>query len=83
MFLVGCVFWCGGLYFANKSRTGRAWRASRDDPLAAEVMGIPVNRVKILAPFIVRRGDRGTVAARSIAATHSVGAVSTNYSVGS
>jgi len=38
-----------GLYFANKSRTGRAWRAQREDPLAAEVMSIPVNRVKILA----------------------------------
>ena len=37
------------LYFANKSRTGRAWRAQREDPLAAEVMSIPVNRVKILA----------------------------------
>jgi branched-chain amino acid transport system permease protein len=38
-----------GLYFANRSRTGRAWRALREDPLAAEVMSIPVNRLKRLA----------------------------------
>jgi ABC-type branched-subunit amino acid transport system permease subunit len=38
-----------GLYFANLSRTGRAWRALREDPLAAEVMSIPVDRLKRLA----------------------------------
>jgi ABC-type branched-subunit amino acid transport system permease subunit len=49
-FLLGVVTVLAGLtYFANKSRTGRAWRAQRDDPLAAQVMSIPVNRVKILA----------------------------------
>src|SRR3954471_9418943 len=37
------------LFFVNKSRTGRAWRALREDPLAAEVMSIPVNRLKLLA----------------------------------
>jgi ABC-type branched-subunit amino acid transport system permease subunit len=37
------------LYFINGSRTGRAWRALREDPLAAEVMGMPVNRLKLLA----------------------------------
>ena len=37
------------LYFANESRTGRAWRALREDPLAAEVMSMPVNRLKLLA----------------------------------
>jgi ABC-type branched-subunit amino acid transport system permease subunit len=37
------------LYFVNASRTGRAWRALREDPLAAEVMSIPVNRLKLLA----------------------------------
>jgi branched-chain amino acid transport system permease protein len=31
------------------SRTGRAWRAVREDPLAAEAMTIPVNRVKLFA----------------------------------
>ena len=37
------------LYFVNGSRTGRAWRALREDPLAAEVMSVPVNRLKLLA----------------------------------
>ena len=37
------------LYFVNQSRTGRAWRALREDPLAAEVMSMPVNRLKLLA----------------------------------
>ena len=31
------------------SRTGRAWRAVREDPLAAAAMTIPVNRVKLSA----------------------------------
>jgi ABC-type branched-subunit amino acid transport system permease subunit len=37
------------LYYVNESRTGRAWRASREDPLAAELMTTPVNRLKLLA----------------------------------
>jgi branched-chain amino acid transport system permease protein len=37
------------LAFANHSRTGRAWRALRDDSLAAEVMSMPVNRLMLLA----------------------------------
>jgi branched-chain amino acid transport system permease protein len=37
------------LFFVNRSRTGRAWRALREDPLAAETMTIPVNRLKLLA----------------------------------
>jgi branched-chain amino acid transport system permease protein len=37
------------LHLINQSRTGRAWRALREDPLAAEVMSIPVNRLKLLA----------------------------------
>jgi len=37
------------LYLVNQSRTGRAWRALREDPLAAEAMSIPVNRLKISA----------------------------------
>src|SRR6266542_5566300 len=37
------------LHFVSESRTGRAWRALREDPLAAEVMSIPVNRLKLLA----------------------------------
>ena len=37
------------LHMLDTSRTGRAWRAVREDPLAASVMTIPVNRVKLLA----------------------------------
>jgi branched-chain amino acid transport system permease protein len=37
------------LHLAAESRTGRAWKALREDPLAAEVMSIPVNRLKLLA----------------------------------
>lgn len=38
-----------GLHLLNDSRTGRAWRAVREDPLAAELMTTPVNRMKLLA----------------------------------
>ena len=37
------------LHFISESRTGRAWRALREDPLAAEAMSMPVNRLKLLA----------------------------------
>jgi branched-chain amino acid transport system permease protein len=37
------------LYFVHESRTGRAWRATREDPLAAQLMGMPVNRLKLMA----------------------------------
>jgi branched-chain amino acid transport system permease protein len=37
------------LRLLDTSRTGRAWRAVRDDPLAAAAMTIPVNRVKVMA----------------------------------
>jgi branched-chain amino acid transport system permease protein len=37
------------LRFVNLSRTGRAWRSQREDPLAAEVMGMPVNYLKLLS----------------------------------
>ena len=46
------------LRLLETSRTGRAWRAVREDPLAAAAMTIPVNRVKLLA-FAVRRHGRG------------------------
>jgi len=35
--------------YVNRSRTGRAWRALREDPLAAEVMGMPVKWLMLLA----------------------------------
>ena len=37
------------LHLLNDSRTGRAWRSLREDPLAAELMGMPVNWLKLLA----------------------------------
>ena len=37
------------LRFVNVSRTGRAWRSLREDPLAAEMMGMPVNWLKLMA----------------------------------
>src|SRR6516165_3574865 len=43
------VLTMGVLRLLDNSRTGRAWRAVRDDPLAAASMTIPVNRVKLMA----------------------------------
>jgi branched-chain amino acid transport system permease protein len=37
------------LRLVNTSRTGRAWRSLREDSLAAELMGMPVNWLKLLA----------------------------------
>jgi branched-chain amino acid transport system permease protein len=37
------------LRFVNASRTGRAWRSLREDALAAELMGMPVNWLKLTA----------------------------------
>jgi branched-chain amino acid transport system permease protein len=37
------------LHLLNHSRTGRAWRSLREDPLAAEAMGMPVNLLKLMA----------------------------------
>ncbi len=39
----------GIVYLVSTSRTGRAWRSVREDPLAAELMGMPVNRLKLQA----------------------------------
>src|SRR5262249_2036325 len=47
--LAGFVVVAITLTFANRSRTGRAWRALRDDALAAEVMSMPVNKMMLLA----------------------------------
>ena len=79
-FLLGAVaVVAAALYLANQSRTGRAWRASREDPLAAEVMSMPVNRLKISA-FIFSwavAGLFGAIYAAILTAT-----VSTNFSIG-
>jgi len=45
-------------HYVNRSRTGRAWRALRDDPLAAEMMGMPVKWLMLLA-FAVGAGVAG------------------------
>jgi ABC-type branched-subunit amino acid transport system permease subunit len=37
------------LHLLDTSRTGRAWRAVREDSLAAALMTIPINRVKLMA----------------------------------
>ncbi len=79
-FLLGAVaVVAGGLYLANQSRTGRAWRALREDPLAAEVMGIPVNRLKILA-FVFGAAVAGLFGA--VYAAIITAAVSTNFGIG-
>ena len=56
--LVVFVLVIGGLHLLSESRTGRAWRALREDPLAAEAMTIPVNRLKLLA-FAFGAGTAG------------------------
>jgi branched-chain amino acid transport system permease protein len=74
--VVGVV--AAAIYLANQSRVGRAWRASREDPLAAEVMSVPVNRLKILA-FIFGAavaGLFGAIYAATLTAT-----VSTNFNI--
>lgn len=39
----------GILFLIDASRTGRAWRAVRDDPIAAEIMTVPIKRLKLMA----------------------------------
>jgi branched-chain amino acid transport system permease protein len=46
------------LHHINRSRVGRAWRAMREDTLAAEAMGMPVRRLKLLA-FAIGAGVAG------------------------
>lgn len=49
LLLVLTVLLMVGLYLLDRSRTGRAWRAVREDALAASFMTIPVNGVKLMA----------------------------------
>jgi branched-chain amino acid transport system permease protein len=49
LLLILLVLTMAALQLLDRSRTGRAWRAVRDDPLAAASMTIPVNRVKLMA----------------------------------
>jgi ABC-type branched-subunit amino acid transport system permease subunit len=67
------------LYFVNESRTGRAWRALREDPLAAEAMSMPVNRLKLLA-FVFGAGVAGF--AGSIYGAVQTGAFPGDFDVG-
>ncbi|HXH95845.1 MAG TPA: branched-chain amino acid ABC transporter permease [Gaiellaceae bacterium] len=39
----------GAVYLVDVSRTGRAWKSLREDALAAELMGMPVNWLKLVA----------------------------------
>jgi branched-chain amino acid transport system permease protein len=75
------------LAFVNESRTGRAWRALREDPLAAEVMSIPVNRLKLLA-FVFGAGVAGltgaiygTIATAALPGDYTVGLLITIYAI--
>jgi ABC-type branched-subunit amino acid transport system permease subunit len=47
--LLTAVMVLAALHLLSESRTGRAWRALREDPLAAETMSIPVKRLKLMA----------------------------------
>jgi branched-chain amino acid transport system permease protein len=67
------------LHFLNESRTGRAWRALREDPLAAELMSIPVNRMKLLA-FTLGAAVAGLTGA--IYATIATAALPGDYDIG-
>ncbi|MBV8953696.1 MAG: branched-chain amino acid ABC transporter permease [Solirubrobacterales bacterium] len=49
LLLILLVVTMGVLHLLDTSRTGRAWRAVREDPFAAGLMTIPVNRVKLMA----------------------------------
>ena len=75
------------LMFVNESRTGRAWRALREDPLAAEVMSIPVNRLKLLA-FVYGAATAGftgaiygTIATAALPGDYDVGLLITIYAI--
>lgn len=49
LMLILLVASVAALHLLDTSRTGRAWRAVREDSLAAGLMTIPVNRVKMMA----------------------------------
>jgi ABC-type branched-subunit amino acid transport system permease subunit len=61
-FLIWLVIVMAVVYFLNQSRIGRAWRAMGEDPLAAEVMGMPTRRLKLLA-FATGAGIAGVTGA--------------------
>lgn len=65
-----------GLHLLSQSRTGRAWRAVREDPLAAAMMSIPPNALKLRA-FAVGAAVAGL--AGSIFAAVQAGAFPRNF----
>jgi branched-chain amino acid transport system permease protein len=78
LLLIVVAFLAMAIHFANQSRTGRAWRSQREDPLAAEAMSTPVNRVKILAAVV---GAAIAGLAGAIYCAINTSAVATNFSV--
>jgi branched-chain amino acid transport system permease protein len=78
LLLIVFVLVATGLFFLNQSRTGRAWRALREDPLAAETMSMPVNRLKLMA-FVFGAGTAGLCGA--IFAAIQTGTVPGNFDI--
>jgi branched-chain amino acid transport system permease protein len=78
LLLIVFVLAATGLFFLNQSRTGRAWRALREDPLAAETMSMPVNRLKLMA-FAFGAGTAGLCGA--IFAAIQTGTVPGNFDI--
>ncbi len=76
LLLVLCAVAMAALHLLDTSRTGRAWRAVREDPLAAELMTIPVNKVKLMA-FAV--GAAVAALAGSIFAAFQAGVYPTDF----
>ena len=66
------------VHLLDQSRTGRAWRSLRDDPLAAQLMTIPANRLKVFA-FVIGAGIAGLAGA--IFASNQISIFSTNFEV--
>jgi branched-chain amino acid transport system permease protein len=56
--IVALVLVATVLWFLIRSRTGRAWTSLREDALAAELMGMPVNSLKLLS-FSIGAGVAG------------------------
>jgi branched-chain amino acid transport system permease protein len=64
------------LHYLEQSRTGRAWKAVREDPLAAEAMTIPVGALKVMA---IAFGAAVGALAGTIFAAQQVGVYPTNF----
>jgi branched-chain amino acid transport system permease protein len=69
------------MYLVDRSRTGRAWKSLREDPLAAELMGMPVNRLKLIA-FACGAGIAGLAGTVFAAANTAVFATEFDFTSG-